>query len=130
MRLPRISIRFLMTIVFLLGLVFAALKYANEWIASTVYTLVFGFLLFSAAGMILRRCKKQLFWTGFGVFGFGYLLHAFEFSNNSVPEILFIRVIDVAVQVVNLTMYEPGEDSDTFLDLISGGSFSSGRCQS
>lgn len=119
-----------MVIVIVIGLAIAALKYANAWIASFVYTMVFGLLLFSLAGIVVTRGNKQTFWVGFGVFGFGYLLHAFEFRNSSVPDLLFIRVIDVSVQVFNLTMYQAGDEDDTFLNLIAGDSSSSGRCQS
>lgn len=130
MRMPLFSIRFLMAVVVLIGLGIAALKYANQWVASAIYTLTLGLLLFSLVGMVVRRGDKQLFWAGFGVFGFGYFLHAFEFSNNSVPDLLFVRVIEVSIQMYNMAMHNAGDDSDTFLDVLTGGGSGSVRCQS
>jgi hypothetical protein len=97
----RISIVGLMGFIVLIGVGFAALKNKSEPVASATFTATMAMLLLALVGVGFRRGEKQLFWTGFAVFGWGML--AFDLSTGAlVPPRLFSSYL-----IVCLTQFMP-----------------------
>lgn len=80
----RFSMAALMGVVGLLAVGLAALKSANQlWVGLTT-TIVLGVLLFAILGFIHSTGPMRRFWSGFAVFGWGYLVFIYApwFHNN------------------------------------------------
>ena len=69
----RFNIRNLVTIIFILGVGFAALRESNDLWHSGVFTLTIGILLISTLLAIHRKESRRSLWIGFAVFGWIYL---------------------------------------------------------
>jgi hypothetical protein len=80
----RFSMAALMGLVALVAIGLAALKSANQlWVGLTT-TIVLGVLLFAILGFIHSTGPMRRFWSGFAVFGWGYLVFIYApwFNNN------------------------------------------------
>lgn len=77
----RFNIRNLLTIIFILGVGFAALRESNDVWESGVLTLTIGALLISTLLAVHRTVSRRAFWIGFALFGWVYL------GLSSVPSI-------------------------------------------
>lgn len=93
MKPPRNSIAGLMAVVVLVAVGFAALKNPSEIWASCLFSLTVGLLLLALLGVAFGSGDRRMFWAGFSVFGWGYLIlalltHAFEAS---LPTTLLIQ---------------------------------------
>ena len=77
----RFNIRNLLTIIFVLGVGFAALWESSELWESGSFTLMIGVLLISILLAVFRTESKQAYWIGFALFGWVYL------GLSSVPSI-------------------------------------------
>jgi hypothetical protein len=74
MRRSRFTIAWLMTVVLLVALGFAALRRSSEVVASAVFTSAVVTLLVATVGAVLGRGAA---WVGFAVFGWGGLILVF-----------------------------------------------------
>jgi hypothetical protein len=70
----RFTVAQLMAIVIYLGFGFAALRNANVFWASATYTLALILVATALIGALARNGAARTMWTGFAVFGLGYLL--------------------------------------------------------
>jgi hypothetical protein len=69
----RFNIANLITIIFILGVGFAALRESSDLWASGVFTLTIGVLLISILLGVQRTESRRAFWIGFALFGWTYL---------------------------------------------------------
>jgi hypothetical protein len=69
----RFNIGNLLTIIFVLGVGFAALRESNDLWESGVFTLTIGLVLISILFAVHRTESRRAFWTGFALFGWVYL---------------------------------------------------------
>ena len=69
----RYNIANLLTIIFVLGVGFAALRESNDLWDSGVFTLTIGVLLISILLAVHRIDSRRAFWIGFALFGWAYL---------------------------------------------------------
>jgi hypothetical protein len=72
MNRPRVTIAGMMTVVLILGVGFAALRYSTIYWASGVFTLVVLLLSVATLGSIACRGRARATWAGFAVFGWIY----------------------------------------------------------
>ncbi|QDV39302.1 hypothetical protein [Tautonia plasticadhaerens] len=70
---PRFTIAALLALVAASGIAFAALRHADEVIASLVFTAAILASGVTALGAAFSRGRRRAFFTGFAAFGFGYL---------------------------------------------------------
>jgi hypothetical protein len=71
---PRFSIAGLMGIVAMMGLGLAALRSPTETWAGGMLLLTCGVLALAVIGAIARRGTRRMWWLGFSLFGWGYLI--------------------------------------------------------
>jgi hypothetical protein len=81
MRHLRFNIASILGVIFFLGIGFAALREANDYWDSGLFTLTLGAWLVSILLAIYRCETGRAFWIGFALFGWGYL------ALSSVPSI-------------------------------------------
>jgi hypothetical protein len=70
----RFTLAQLMAVVLLVGFGFAALRNADEFWASAIYTLAISMIAAALVGALARKSEAHMTWTGFAVFGWTYLL--------------------------------------------------------
>jgi WD40 repeat protein len=73
MRRIRFNIASLLVVVLVLGVGFAALRESSDLWDSALFTLTLGMLLVAILLAIHRAESRRAFWTGFALFGSGYL---------------------------------------------------------
>jgi hypothetical protein len=74
MNRPHFTLAQLMAVVLLVGFGFAALRNADEFWASAIYTLAITMIAAALVGALARKSEAHMAWTGFAVFGWTYLL--------------------------------------------------------
>jgi len=79
--LPRVSLSRLLAVVAFFGVAFAALRLATPVLASAVYSLA---VLVLATALLRGIARREMGWTGFGLFGLVYL----HFSLFASPPLL------------------------------------------
>jgi hypothetical protein len=70
----RFTLAQLMALVLCLGLCFAALRNADEFLASVTFTLTTMAISMALVGAFVRKGQARTAWIGFAVFGWAYLL--------------------------------------------------------
>ncbi len=70
----RFTIAQLMALILYVGLSFAALRNANDFWASATFTVAILAVSVALVGVIARKGKDRMTWTGFAVFGWTCLL--------------------------------------------------------
>jgi hypothetical protein len=70
----RFTLAQLMVLVLCLGLCFAALLNADEFLASVTFTLTTMTISAALVGAFVRKGRARTTWVGFAVFGWAYLL--------------------------------------------------------
>ena len=110
---PRITLAQLMAIVLIIGFGFAALRNANAFWAVATFNLAIFLNATALVAAIVRKGRARAAWSGFAVFGWGYLLVDFlpDRSNGSLgfasvpkPHLL----IDKAFTFIQSYMPPPG----------------------
>ena len=106
----------LMGLVFVLAVGMAALKSANKIWAGVIMTLVLGVLLFALLGVAHNSGPTRRFWSGFAVFGWGYLTFIFgplfdKDVGRLIPTTDLLRVLHNKIAIV--------EAPETDLDRIT-----------
>lgn len=77
LRFFRFSLAGLFVAVFFVAFAVAALRFASHWWATATFTLTVGLLAVGLIGAMFRLGERRAFWTGFVLFGGGYLLLVF-----------------------------------------------------
>ncbi len=72
-RLP-FSMATMIAAVFVIAVGCAALRFANDFWAGTLFTAALIVLLYALLALIVRRGSVRLFWAGFALFGWVYML--------------------------------------------------------
>lgn len=73
MRWLRFSIMTLMGLVLVIGVGIAALKFPSQFLAASLFMLTLGVLSTAILGVAFSRGPKRAWWSGFALFGWGYL---------------------------------------------------------
>jgi hypothetical protein len=73
----RFSLGWLLGVVAAVAFACAAIRAESDLWASLAFTLCLGVLLVSIVGVLFSAAEPRAFWTGFAVFGWGYLLLVF-----------------------------------------------------
>jgi hypothetical protein len=117
MRRIRISISGLMAVVLIVSIGVAALRSASEEWAALVTLVTLWLLTFAILGAIYRRGDRRAFWTGFALFGWGYMLWASGFwwaENDQRPQMfttMFLERIYDGVRPADIgpqpSLFEP-----------------------
>jgi hypothetical protein len=122
MKLPRISIKMLMTYVALVAIAFVALIRPHlGW--SIFLSLISGIILLtSILGVILRRGPEQAFWIGFGLFGWvSYLVGtlSLQTSDNHSGLSQIASVIELGLtEFINNSTSNPGSHTNILNKLL------------
>src|SRR4051812_412152 len=77
MRIPRVSLAWLMALVLLAAVVSAILTFAINLQVRPLLTLTIGVLATATAGILIRRRTLRAFCLGFALFGWSYFVAAF-----------------------------------------------------
>lgn len=85
MRKPQISIRFLMLVVVIVGLAFAALANPSELWASSMFSLTIAILLYSLLATAFGRGQRRVQTAGFALFGWSYLIYIVAMDEFDLP---------------------------------------------
>jgi hypothetical protein len=83
MRAPRFSIAGLLGLVLVSSIGLAALRYASAVWAGVMFLLTCGLLGLAILGVACRQGADRVWWLGFAVFGWGYLILIFVLSPES-----------------------------------------------
>jgi hypothetical protein len=96
MRPPRFSLATLMAATVLIGIVVAGLRHATSLWAVTSFSLAVVILATAILGAVFRRDRRRVYWTGFAVFGWGYLVLCFApwFEERVGPHLLTTIVLE------------------------------------
>lgn len=86
MQKPQISIRFLMLVVVMVGLAFAALVNPSGLWASVTFMVTLGLLLYSLVMATFRRGKPRLYWASMAIFGWGWLMYIGMTGDLQLPD--------------------------------------------
>lgn len=107
----RISISYLMTVIVLIGLAFAALRTPNPLCAGVVTTLTVDGLLLVAIAAIVKKGNERLPWLGFALFGSGYYALHFISESAGYPilnMIILMRLSGLVPPVISSPTATPG----------------------
>jgi hypothetical protein len=77
-RIPRFSLAALLTVILVLSAGFAALRIPCGMTLNLVFTALSAMLAWSVLAAILGRGRRQVFWAGFAVFTWPYLIAAYS----------------------------------------------------
>ncbi|MBI3463731.1 MAG: hypothetical protein HY000_11845 [Planctomycetes bacterium] len=90
MKLFRFSLRGLLVAVAFIAFACAAVRFATDFWADAMFTLMMTVLLAAVLGIVFRRGEQRAHWIGFCVFGWGYLALVFGpwFQVIIVPRLL------------------------------------------
>jgi len=96
MRPPRFTIAGLMVLTLFVGVAVAALRSASDEWASVLFTLTIVMLAIAVLGALFRQGQRRAFWTGFALFGWGYLLVCFGhwFATEVNPHLVTTKLLE------------------------------------
>jgi hypothetical protein len=103
MRRRRLSIIWLASVVVISGVGIAALRFATEVWAGVVFTLALFVLGIAVLGVIYRYGARRAFWSGFALFGWGYMVVCFApwFRDEVRPYLFTTKLQEAAVAMIN-----------------------------
>ncbi len=117
MRGPRISIAGLMALIALLGVTFSALHAVTEFSSSAMLTLALAASGVALLGWLCTRGTDKATWTGYLVFGTGYLAMCVGpwFDEHLMPNLVTTQFIDEQYSKLEFTPTHGGERVWTYL---------------
>ncbi len=91
----RFSIAWLMGVILVAGIGFAALRNPSEDWAGAMLLVTVGAVMIVAAGALCRGREERAGWLGFALFGGGYLVlaHGMAYSGKPLPTITLVQTI-------------------------------------
>lgn len=123
---PRFSIAGLMGLVLVVAVGVAALRSGSEDWAGIVLTLTLGILGVALLGMIFRQGSRRAFWSGFALFGWGYLTLTMApwFNGEVGPRLATTRGLDLL-----FTRLHPGAVGTFTVLTVNGQTSANGQTQ-
>jgi hypothetical protein len=114
----RFSILWLMALVLLVAVGFAALGNPTELWASAIFTLTVGLLCYSVVGAMFLRGRRRAYWGGFATFGWVYLILVFNILSAKTglesPPLLTTRLL----AYVDRALHPPATASERLYEAL------------
>ena len=97
----RFSLLWLMALVLLVAVGFAALGNPTGLWASALFTLAVFLLCVAVLGAVFRHGRRRAFWVGFATFGLAYLVLTFVSAGLSPPPLLTTELLAYMDRLMN-----------------------------
>ena len=117
MRTPRFSIRGLLAVIAISGVVLAMLRSPLPVWANAAYTVVVAAIVAGASSAILGRDARRAYWVGFSLFGATYLMMSDQLVTQSMLDLLYpylaSQLPEPAITVPPVVVAQPGTYATT-----------------